>query len=1209
MPGDYWRTQAHQRLRQVVKALAVAILTLSSTSAQSSPPTVAVYYDGPDLPLAEGFLDAHQIQNLLGHFNMTGEIIPLANYRPGQLARYQAGFFLGTVSGTRFPAGFLPDVVRYGRPFCWIARHIGHLLAVPEARGRFGFTFVDYRDDLEFREVIFKGTKLAKEDPDLNLVEVTGPGVEVVATAVNDQKTIRPYVLRQGRFWHIADTPFSYAQEGGRYLVLCDLLHDILEVNHPEQALALARVEDVSADIDPVDVRALADLLASLGVPFQIGVIPIFRNPAKGYEIYLSDRPALAEALRYAAERGAVPVMHGVTHQYRGVSADDYEFWDATGNRAIAGDSSEALLSRIDLGLRELVNSGIFPVAFETPHYAASETDYRAMAQVFSIFHERTMATPDVGAIQFLPYPAVDRFGRYVIPENLGYLVADKPDPRVIIERARKLRVVRDAVGSFYFHAFLDPALLGQIVSGVRSAGYRFVSLRQFGGGVNVRDRLVVKTTPGDVVLAPRNEYWRQRSFDSTGRLTAVRYSPSRLSGPVKVAVATPPGGWAVLDMIEAPPQPQRAAPWFRRVSQWLRPRRETRRVIESGARFSAGPAWILSDPSASRTASFNERSYQKVLETFGYRPELMPLQKFRSPPKDKETILVVPEAVGAKLLPGQQRLVLDYLMAGGRIIAEGRQDWLVQAGFRWMGRRVPVSGVVDVLFPEMPLRWQPDAQVERFTPPEGSRQLLVDVQSKQVLALSGSRGAGRFLYLAAPLDPHTTDGLSRYPYFVEYLSEAFHIQAPQAGPRLEVYFDPSFREGANLNRLAASWRQAGIRVIYAAAWPFSRNREFDYTELVRACHRNGIAVYAWFVFPAVTEKMWHDHPEWRERTATGGDGRVGWRYSMNFENPACFHAAMEWMKRTLEEHPWDGVNLTELNYDADFLDYLRPGRFVPMNSDVRVAFERQAGFDPALLFDPRSQHYYKRNRRSLDRFLGYREDLVTEWHRKVLRELEPLKRRYGWEVIVTMLDSLHSQYVRPALGVNSSRIVGLMKEFDFTLQVEDPAEHWMKPPGRYLRFTETYRYLVPDSRRLMFDINVMPDRDIGGTSLTSARATGTELALAVQAAAMASGRAAIYSEYTVASQDWSPIGAALARSARVETEAGGWQVDSPIPLRLAAYEDRDYYRGGGASGRLFRPTACLRLRATTGFHRSGLGFSSSTEVNCPRVYFTSVPN
>ena len=56
MPGDYWRTQAHQRLCQVVKALAVAILTLSSTSAQSSPPTVAVYYDGPDLPLAEGFL-------------------------------------------------------------------------------------------------------------------------------------------------------------------------------------------------------------------------------------------------------------------------------------------------------------------------------------------------------------------------------------------------------------------------------------------------------------------------------------------------------------------------------------------------------------------------------------------------------------------------------------------------------------------------------------------------------------------------------------------------------------------------------------------------------------------------------------------------------------------------------------------------------------------------------------------------------------------------------------------------------------------------------------------------------------------------------------------------------------------------------------------------------------------------------------------------
>ena len=58
--------------------LALAALSLPSVFAQATladAASVAIYYDGPDQPLAEGFLDAHQIQNLLGHFGLSGEII------------------------------------------------------------------------------------------------------------------------------------------------------------------------------------------------------------------------------------------------------------------------------------------------------------------------------------------------------------------------------------------------------------------------------------------------------------------------------------------------------------------------------------------------------------------------------------------------------------------------------------------------------------------------------------------------------------------------------------------------------------------------------------------------------------------------------------------------------------------------------------------------------------------------------------------------------------------------------------------------------------------------------------------------------------------------------------------------------------------------------------------------------------------------------
>jgi hypothetical protein len=104
---------------------------------------------------------------------------------------------------------------------------------------------------------------------------------------------------------------------------------------------------------------------------------------------------------------------------------------------------------------------------------------------------------------------------------------------------------------------------------------------------------------------------------------------------------------------------------------------------------------------------------------------------------------------------------------------------------------------------------------------------------------------------------------------------------------------------------------------------------------------------------------------------------------------------------------------------------------------------------------------------------------------------------------------------------------------------------------------------LVPERRRLMFDVNVVPGRSIDGTSLPSATATGTELARTVLAAASASGRVAIYAESTVPSQDWGLIGSALASGSRLKPDSDGWRLTSPFPTILSSIEDRDYYLDG----------------------------------------------
>jgi hypothetical protein len=312
-----------------------------------------------------------------------------------------------------------------------------------------------------------------------------------------------------------------------------------------------------------------------------------------------------------------------------------------------------------------------------------------------------------------------------------------------------------------------------------------------------------------------------------------------------------------------------------------------------------------------------------------------------------------------------------------------------------------------------------------------------------------------------------------------------------------------------------------------------------------------------------VTQKMWDEHPEWREKTAGGTDGNVGWRFSMNFQNPNCFQAAMDWAKALLNSTDWDGVDLAEMNFDADFKDYLRPDKFVPMNATVRADFKNKGGFDPIELFQSNSHYFYKTNPTALSKFERYREDIVVDWHRRVLTELEPLCKQRGLEVIVTMFDSLHDDYVRHALGVDSRRIVALMKEFPFVLEVEDPAHFWMTSPERYRRFAATYLKLVRDPHRLMFDVNIVDNRDITNTNLPSKTATGTELALTLLSAGSVSGRVAVYSEYSVSPQDWDLVQMVMGRPLSIKGGKTSMDVNTPTSLVLTPADDPQYYVDG----------------------------------------------
>ena len=406
-------------------------------------------------------------------------------------------------------------------------------------------------------------------------------------------------------------------------------------------------------------------------------------------------------------------------------------------------------------------------------------------------------------------------------------------------------------------------------------------------------------------------------------------------------------------------------------------------------------------------------------------------------------------------------------------------------------------------------------------------------------------------------------------------------------------------------------WRKLGVRAIFAAAYQIWPTWSYNYQHLIELCHQNGILVYAWFELPHVSPKFWEDHKEWRAKTATGADGGANdviWRYNMDLDIPECQDAAFDFVVDMIKQYPWDGVNIAELNYDTDDGPN-NPRYYTPMGSSTRSAFRALGGFDPIELFNPDSPYYWKENPAALKKFEQYRSQRVLAWHRTLLERVTPIAQERDMEIIVTMLDSLHSPRTLRDTGVDSHLIVSLMDQFPFTLQVEDPYYFWTESPDRYKRFGETYLKLLRDPKRLMFDINVVNDRDLTHSHAPTQLPAGTELAQSLVYATMASGRAAIYEASTISFEDFQTLSRVLAHGARVEPRWNSWVTESNQSVLLSAPGSWENFRvddriwPGWGENEVYLPAGRHRITAVP--ERRSFSFFNTSALDIRLMRFT----
>lgn len=502
--------------KKLFLACLISLTLPANAPAQALPSNHAlIVYDSAGEYGWLGGLYARMLANLLGHFDLPYQILPVESYPAGAMNGVRATFYFGSVYDNPLPAAFRNDAVSTTNAVCWFKYNFWQV-ADTQFEARLGFRF-NWLDWSGYSNVVYKGETLLKNqlDPELGYVTVLDTNLATVpATANMAGGDSIPYVTRAGKFWYVADIPFGYISEEDRYLAFADLLHDILGIDHPVSHSAVIRIEDVAPTMyTPQELRQTANLLKAENVPFTVALVPVYRDPLGYYnnntpvqhrlsDAADADSVAFLSAIRYMITNGAQLILHGYTHQYddvinpyTGVSGDDFEFWRETFSdpdtytidlyAPVPEDSLGWTLGRINAAKGELSAVGLSAVGWEFPHYAASALDSRIAATNFPFSMNRVLYFDDAGHVagQFFPYVINrDLYGQKLIPENIGNIEpepwANYPArlPADLIRSARKNLVVRDGWASGYFHPFYNLNYLRETVRGIQALGYTYVT-------------------------------------------------------------------------------------------------------------------------------------------------------------------------------------------------------------------------------------------------------------------------------------------------------------------------------------------------------------------------------------------------------------------------------------------------------------------------------------------------------------------------------------------------------------------------------------------------------------------------------------------------------------------------------------------------------------------------------------------------------------
>lgn len=1133
--------------------LSFSFIPTATCLGESKTKSVLILVEGNTDIKSFAMADGRQLGNLMGHFNTNTIIKGVNQYSKSEVNKYDFTFYIGYKIKNKVPDVFLSDVMSTSKQVIWINTGFLEFSKRYDLNKTFGFTVSDYDSTSGYDLVKSNNRIFTKGDEHVCTIQIKDKKlVQVLATAISSQKKKEtPYIIKSKNLIYICDSPFSYANETDRYLLFADMLHDILGEQHEESHSAIIRIEDINPLDNPDRLREIADILSERGIPFLVGVIPFYVDPSQSIRISLSDKPDLVDALKYIVSNGGSIVMHGTTHQYKGITATDFEFWDESTNKPIKDETETGISKKIEIGIQELMKNGLYPIAWETPHYTASFLLYETISKYFSTAVEQRLAIEDFDHSQYFPYVIYkDLFGQKIYPENLGYVPLDddknvsRQAVKNIIKGAKTNLYVRDGFATCFFHEFLDLDLLKELVDGIKALGYTYIDLKEETNWVKTKDRVIL-TGSQSYTINLDSQYLVEAYYNHKGEISKKIYSEKRMNGEITKTIDLQPGGFYRAEPTE---YREHELTFFEKIKSGAE--KIYKDIFTSDENWKEARPVILWNHYAKGAAFNDQASLASVFKSVNINVDTIFIgQKINL---QNYNLLIVPYAYVDSLSNKDFDLITSFASNGGNVITDSKNELASELGVKFNTNRIKVNRIRDKNFPEEMISWRYFELVNKIDLENQDDAFCFDEATGMPIVIGKEIGKGKLIFFASRFDPYSQYGYSLYPYLLEYVKRYFKLRPIIRRDNLEVYFDPGFRHTFSIENLVKQWVNQGIRIIHVAGWHQYPKYTYDYKRLIELAHGNGMLVYAWLEPPQVSQKFWNEHPEWREKNYKDEDVRPSWRYPVALTDDKCVDEINKEFKQFLESYDWDGVNLAELYFEAG-RGFDDPNLFTPMHISAQNEVKQKYGIDLKKIFEPGSSYYWKNNPNIKNTIVQYRIQKLNSIYEIFLNTFQQIaKSKNGFEIIVTALDSYGSPELRENIAVDMKDIIQLQKKYNFTLQVEDPENLWSTDPMRYIEIGKFYSQILGDKSKLLLDLNILNFRkeDVI-TPFPTLIQTGTESYHLVNAAAIGASRFTIYSESSVNAQDITFFPYASSVNINYQRTSNGYEFNSPYSFVL----------------------------------------------------------